>query len=106
MVVVVLLLLVDVVLVVGGAQGPFGVAITFPGRVRGLSVTTQISVAPGSNIIASCNCVSQLVIIIATAVLPVLSNENCSQGGNVEVVVVVITQQTSNVLFILVILLC
>ena len=91
------------VVVVVGPQGPFGVTITVPGTVRGLSVSTQISVSPGNNTIASCSPVIQSVIIIATGSGPVLSNEKLSQGAAVVVDVVVAEQHSSNVLYILII---
>ena len=93
------------VVVVVGPQGPFGVTITVPGTVRGLSVSTQIFVSPGNNTIASWSPVIQSVIIIATASVPVLSNEKLSQGAAVvvDVVVVVAPQHSSNILYILII---
>jgi hypothetical protein len=94
----------DVVVVVKGAQGPFGVTITVPGTVRGLSVITQIFVSPGINTIASCSCVVQSVTIIATGSSPVLLNEKFSQGRTVvDVLVVVAEQHSPNVLYILII---
>ena len=102
---------VDVVLLVGGRQGPFGITVIVPGTVKGLSVTTQTFISPGFIIIASGSPVSQLVIIIATGVTPVLLNEKFSQGCIVvvlvvvelELVLVVVVQHSPNILYMLVI---
>ena len=93
----------DVVLVVGGRQGPFGITIIVPGTVRGLSVTTQIFVSPGYSIIASGSCVVQSVIIIATGISPILVNEKFSQGCIVVVLVVVGTAVVEVVVVIVVV---
>ena len=94
-----------VVVVVVGPQGPFGVTITVPGTVKGLSVSTQIFVSPGNNTMASCSPVIQSVMIIATGSSPILFNEKLSQGAAVvvEVVVVVAEQHSPNVSYMLII---